>query len=89
VTTSGALQKRIRRLEESGADAGGGCKRCRGVLVVVSSAITGEFHSASWNGQPLSEDDLRERETETTCPRCGARIDPDEAPVIRVGGLGS
>lgn len=28
----------------------------------------------------------RERWTETKCPRCGRRLDPDESPVIRVRG---
>jgi hypothetical protein len=89
VTTSGVLQKRIRRLEESGADAGDGCKRCRGLLVVVSNAITGELHAASWNGEALRGDELLERETEAKCPKCGVRIDYGATPVIRVGGLGS
>jgi hypothetical protein len=79
------LERRVEALEASGGD--GGCDRCRGVLVIVSNAITGELHSASWRGEALSEDETRERQTETSCPKCGARIDPGEAPVIRVGGL--
>jgi hypothetical protein len=80
------LERRVEALEASGGH-GGGCGRCRGVLVIVSNAITGELHSASWRGEALSEDETRERQTETSCPKCGARIDPGEAPVIRVGGL--
>jgi hypothetical protein len=87
VTASGALQKRIRRLEESGADAGGGCDRCCGVLVIVNNVITGEFHSASWRGEEMSEVEVCERRAETRCSRCGRKLDSDEAPVIEVGGL--
>jgi hypothetical protein len=80
------LETRVHRLEESSGD-GGGCERCRGTLVVVSNALTGELYSASWNGESLDEGEARKRQTETECPRCGQRIDPDVAPVIRVGGL--
>ena len=80
------LEKRVEALEAvSGGD--GGCDRCRGLLTVVRRAITGEFHSARWNGKALSEDELRERRTETRCLRCGRKLDPDGAPVIKVGGL--
>jgi hypothetical protein len=84
--SASALERRVESLEASGGD-GGGCDRCRGVLVIVSNAMTGEFHSASWRGEALSEDETRERRAETRCPKCGARMDPDEAPVIKVGGL--
>jgi hypothetical protein len=84
MTTSEALQTRVKRLEAAGG-AGGGCDRCRGLLVTVSGAITGEVHSASWNGEALSEEEAHERYTETKCPKCGARI--DLAQVIRIGGL--
>ena len=80
------LETRVRRLEEAGGDDGGGCPRCVGTLVIVSDAITGEFHSASWGGEPLSEEDTHEREAESRCPRCGRKLDPDETPVIKVGG---
>ena len=79
------LERRLKALEAaSGGD--GGCKRCRGLLVTVSNAITGEHHSATWNGETLSEGELLERETEARCPRCGRELNPDEAPVIRLGG---
>jgi hypothetical protein len=83
MTTS--LQTRVRRLEEaSGGD--GGCERCCGTLVIVSNVITREFHSASWRGEDMSEEEFHERRAETRCPRCGWELDPDEAPVIKVGG---
>ena len=46
-----------RRLEALEAATGGavGCERCRGLLVTVSHAITGEFHSATWNSEDISE----------------------------------
>jgi hypothetical protein len=79
------VRRWIERLEALEAASGdGGCIRCRGLLVVVSDAITGGFHSASWNGEALSEEEAHERCTETKCPRCGARLDP--AQVIRIGG---
>ena len=79
------LERRLKALEAaSGGD--GGCERCRGLLVTVSNAITGEHHSATWNGETFSEGELLEGETEARCPRCGRELNPDEAPVIRLGG---
>jgi hypothetical protein len=71
---------------EAAAGGDGGCDRCRGTLVIVENAISGEFHSATWNGEPLDRAELEERHAETTCPKCGRRIDPDEGVEIRVGG---
>jgi len=81
----GTLKTRVRRLEEAG---GGdeGCPRCVGTLIVVGNALNDRFHSASWNGEPLSEEELRERQTEAKCPRCGRKKDPDERAEIKVGG---
>jgi hypothetical protein len=79
-----ALERRVEALEAATGGKGGWCDRCRGVLVVVGDAITGEFHSASWNGEALSEEEAHERYTETKCPRCGARL--DSAQVIQIGG---
>jgi hypothetical protein len=56
--------------------------------VTVSHAITGEFHSATWNGEAISEGKLLERRSDTRFPGCGWELNPDEAPVIRLGGLG-
>ncbi len=81
-----SLETRVRRLEEATGGGGGGCDRCRGMLIVVSDSITGEFHSARWNGAPLDRAELEERQAETNCPKCGRRIDPDEGTVISVGG---
>jgi hypothetical protein len=82
-----ALTRRLEALEAL-AGEGGGCERCRGTLVVVRDAVSGKLWSASWNGKRISEEDLREREVETECPRCGARIEPGEGTVIEVGGRG-
>jgi hypothetical protein len=81
------LERRVETLEAS-TGGGGGCDRCCGILVVVSDAITGEFHSASWGGEALSAEEVHERCSETKCPKCGTRIDPEEALVIQIGGLG-
>jgi hypothetical protein len=78
--------RRLRTLEALSGDGGGGCERCSGLLVTVSHAITGEHHSATWNGVSISEGELLERRTEARCPRCGRELNPDEAPVIRLGG---
>ena len=79
------IERRVAALEAaSGGD--GGCERCSGLLVTVSHAITGEHHSATWNGVSISEGELLERRTEARCPRCGREVNPDEAPVIRVEG---
>ena len=84
-----SIHKRLERLEalEAASGDGGGCDRCCGILVIVSNVFTGEFHSASWHGKALSEEEVHERRVETGCPRCGRKLDPDEAPVIKVGGL--
>lgn len=81
------LERRLEALEAA-TDGDGGCDRCRGLLVAVSHAITGEHHSATWNGEPISEGELLERRTEEGCPLCGRELDPDEAPAIRLGGHG-
>jgi hypothetical protein len=80
-----ALRQRVEVLEAAtGGD--GGCGRCRGLLITVRNVITGEFHSATWNGGEVSEEEVLERQEERRCPRCGRELDPDETPVIRVGG---
>ena len=81
------LGRRVEALEAAtGADGGGGCERCVGVLTSVHETPSGVFGSAEWNGRAISEEELAERETETECPRCGRGIDPDATTVIRVGG---
>ena len=78
------LEKRLKALEAASGGSGG-CEGCRGLLVTVSHAITGEHHSATWNGEAISEEEAVERRTEARCPRCGRRLDPAEVPVIRLG----
>jgi hypothetical protein len=56
------LEKRLEALEAAtGGD--GGCERGRGLLVTVRYAITGKHHSATWNGEAISEGELLERRT--------------------------
>jgi hypothetical protein len=81
------LEKRLEALEASTGGASG-CDRGCGLVVTVSHAITGEHHSATWNGEAISECELFEHRTETRCPRCGRELKTDKAPVIRLGGLG-
>ncbi len=82
-----SLETRVGALEAAtDADGGGGCERCVGVLTSVHETPSGDFGSAEWNGQAITEEELSERETETGCPRCGRGIDQDAATVIRVGG---
>jgi hypothetical protein len=86
VSTS-TLEKRVEVLEAaSGRD--GDCERCRGLLTIVRNVITGAFHSASWNGEALAEDELGERvgNLEAKCPRCGRDLSGEQETVIRVGG---
>jgi hypothetical protein len=80
-----ALERRVRRLEAAVGEDGGGCDRCLGVMIVVRDALSGEFRSASWNGERSREEDLRERQTERECPQCGRKLDPEQAPVIEIG----
>ncbi len=81
------LERRVEALEAStDTDGGGGCDRCIGVLTTIHETPSGEFSSAEWNGEAISEEELSVRETETECPRCGRKIDPDEATVINIGG---
>jgi hypothetical protein len=78
-----ALERRVEALEAaSGGDEG--CGRCRGLLITVSNVITGEFHSASWNGEAISEEELAERDVEKECPECGRSL--DDTVVIKLGG---
>ena len=80
------LEKRLEVLEaSSGSD--GGCERCRGMLMTVRHAITGKHHSATWNGEAISEGELLERRTEVRCPRCGRELSLAEELVIRLRGL--
>ena len=80
-----SLEKRVESLEATtGGD--GGCDRCRGMLVVVSNAVTGEFHSARWNGEDISEEEASEHQAERRCPRCGSKLDPESSSVIRLRG---
>jgi hypothetical protein len=65
--------------------AASGAADCRWT---VRHAIMGEHHSATWNDEAISEEELLERQTEAKCPRCGRELNPDEMPVIRLGGLG-
>jgi hypothetical protein len=66
--------------------AQGGCDRCIGILTSVRETPSGDFSSAEWNGEAIFEEEFAVRETETECPRCGRKIDPDEATVINIGG---
>jgi hypothetical protein len=81
-----ALERRVRRLEAALGGDGGGCHGCCGTLIVVRDALTGEIRSASWNGKSLSEEALRERQTERECPLCGRKLDSEPTPVIEVAG---
>jgi hypothetical protein len=80
------LEGRLKVLEAAASGGDGGCERCSGLLVTVGHAITGELHSATWNGEAISEGELLERRTEERCPRCGRELNPDEGPVIKIGG---
>jgi hypothetical protein len=81
------LGRRVQALEAAtDAGGGGGCDRCIGVLSTVHVTPSGEFSSAEWNGEAITEEEFAVRETETECPRCGRKIDPDEATVINIGG---
>jgi hypothetical protein len=81
------LGRRVEALEAAtAADGGGGCGGCVGVLTSVHETPSGDFGSAEWNGQAITEEELAEREAETECPRCGRGVDQDAATVIRVGG---
>ena len=80
-----ALERRVEALEAASPPGDGGCDRCCGVLVVVSNVITREVHSASWNGESITEEEAHEHHTEQKCARCGRKL--EETPVIKVGGL--
>ena len=81
------LGRRLEALEAAtDTDGGGGCERCVGVLTAVYETPSGDLVSAEWNGEAITEEELSVRETETQCPRCGRKIDPDEATVINIGG---
>jgi adenine-specific DNA methylase len=83
---SQTIESRLYALEEASGDGGGGCGRCRGLLVTVRSAPSGTFKWARWNGEEISEDEVIERSQEARCPRCGRDIDQDEETHIKIGG---
>ena len=91
--STSTLERRVEALEAA-AGGGGGCPRCVGTLIIIGKAEAkpgspGEFHSASWNGEPITAEELRERQSERSserkCSRCGRKIEPDEAVEIRIG----
>jgi hypothetical protein len=57
-----------------------------GTLIIVGDAISGSFRSASWNGEDITEAELREHQTETKCLRCSRKLEPENTPVSKVGG---
>ncbi len=66
-----SLETRVGRLED--ADGGGECPRCSGVVGIL---LNGEFSSASKHGQPMSEEEWCQFETEEEdgrCPVCGVK----------------
>ena len=69
------LERQVALLEHGGG--GDGCPRCRGIRIVIRSSENNALHTAtstySGKTEDLSENELAERETETTCPRCGSR----------------
>jgi len=79
------LGKRVETLEAA-AGGDGGCERWCGVLVVVKSTTTGALHSARWNSETLTEDELGERQTEAKCPKCGRDLSGEAETVIKLGG---
>src|SRR5215216_2769080 len=83
--STSTLERRVQDLEAV-ARGDGGCPRCVGTLIIVGDAMTGTFRSASWNGEEITAEEAREHQTETRCPRCGRKLDPENRPVIRVGG---
>jgi len=78
------LEKRVALLEAAGG--GDGCPRCSGALV-VRNAVTGEFFRAkeTLSGKRISEEELRERESEEKCSRCGRVMDTYGESVIEIG----
>jgi hypothetical protein len=80
-----ALEKRVQALEAAACGVGG-CPRCVGTLIVVEDAVSGEFRSARWNDEEISEEEARGHQTERECPQCGRKLDPENDPVIKVGG---
>jgi hypothetical protein len=86
------IERRVAALEasEAAGDGGDGCPRCRGVMIILGSAETGEAIRARWNGESLTAEELEERRTETRCPRCGRDLTDDDSAVITIGSrLGS
>ena len=81
------LERRVEGLEAATGGDGGGCERCRGLLVTVHNCVSGEFHSARWNGEALSAEELAERKAEKQCPRCGRDLEAGEVFVIKVGSI--
>jgi ribosomal protein S27AE len=78
--------RRLRTLETLSDDGGDGCPRCRGTLLAIHDAVSGDLHRASWNGGEILPQELGQRRTETRCPQCGRGLTGDHSPVITIGG---
>ena len=55
---------------------------------MVSHTITGEDHSATWNGEAIPEGELLGRRAEAGCPRWGRGLDAGDALISKLGGHG-
>jgi len=84
--TYSTAQRRLATLEALSDDGGDGCPRCRGTLLTIHDAVSGDLHRASWNGGEISPQELGQRRTETRCPQCGRVLTADHSPVITIGG---
>jgi hypothetical protein len=81
---STTLKRRVASLEANGGGYDG-CERCTGTVIIWED-LDGEFISARWNGEDITEEELHEREAGPHCAQCGREIDPDEGFEILLGG---
>ena len=68
MTAMTSVRRRLATLEALSDDGGDGCPRCRGTLLTIHDAVSGDLHRASWNGGEISPQELGQRRTETRCP---------------------
>jgi hypothetical protein len=84
-----SLATRVKRLEETFGDGGGGCDRCVGTLALWEN-LDGKLLGGSFNGKELSRDDYLEHEADTLagrcCSTCGREFGAVDYSAITVGG---
>jgi hypothetical protein len=81
-----SFAKRLQALEVNSDTPYEGCRKCRGLLVVIRDVVSGEFHSAHLDGEEITEELVRKHDAEKRCSVCQRELDHEKALIITLGG---